>query len=64
MPNLLKLRVLCRPASLREVRDCVDTLDNLPLETFDAVKLATNKLGSNSIGHSGLGEDDHIDGES
>jgi two-component sensor histidine kinase len=61
VPDSLTLRVLCRPASLREVRRSVDTLDNLPPRTFDAVKLATNELVSNSIAHAGLGEDDHIE---
>jgi two-component sensor histidine kinase len=61
MATSLNLRVRCRPESLREVRDAVDTLDTLDQRTFDAVKLATNELVANSVGHSGLGEDAYIE---
>jgi two-component sensor histidine kinase len=60
MPTSFNLRVRCRPESLREVRDAVE-LDDLDQGTFDAVKLVTNELAGNSIGHSGLGEDDYIE---
>jgi len=61
MATSLSLRVSCRPEALREVRDAVDTLDTLDQRTFDAVKLATNELVANSIGHSGLGKDAYIE---
>ena len=61
MANSVKLQVRCRPESLREVRDSVDTLNSLSTRAFDAVKIATNELVANSVGHSDLGEDDHID---
>jgi len=61
MATSLSLRVSCRPEALREVRDAVDTLDTLNQRTFDAVKLATNELVANSVGHSGLGGDAYIE---
>ena len=61
MANFITLQIPCRPASLTELRDSVDRLDNLPTRTFDAVKLATNELVANSIKHSGLDENDQID---
>jgi anti-sigma regulatory factor (Ser/Thr protein kinase) len=61
MATLLRVQVRCRPESLREVRDAVDTLADLDQRIFDAVKLVTNELVGNSIGHSGLGEDDYIE---
>src|SRR4029453_10474557 len=61
MATSLRVQVRCRPESLREVRDAVDTLDDLDQRIFDAVKLVTNELVGNSIGHSGLGEDDYIE---
>ena len=61
MATSLSLRVSCRPEALREVRDAVDTLDTLNQRTFDAVKLATNELVANSVGHSGLGGDASIE---
>ena len=61
MATSLSLRVRCRPESLREVRDAVDTLDTLDQRTFDAVKLAANELVANSVAHSGLDEDDYIE---
>jgi two-component sensor histidine kinase len=61
MATSLSLRVRCRAESLQEVRDAVDTLDTLDQRTFDAVKLATNELVANSVGHSGLGEDAYIE---
>jgi len=60
MANAVNLQVRCRAASLREVRAAVDTLDNLPLRTFDAVKLAANELVANSIRHSDLSESEQI----
>jgi two-component sensor histidine kinase len=60
MVTSLNLRVSCRPESLQEVRDAVDTLDTLDQRTFDAVKLVTNELVGNCIGHSGLGQGDDI----
>ena len=61
MATSFSLQVRCRPDSLRAVRDAVDTLDTLDQRTFDAVKLVTNELVGNSVGHSGLGEDDYIE---
>ena len=61
MATSFSLQVRCRPESLRAVRDAVDTLDALDQRTFDAVKLATNELVGNSVGHSGLDDDVYIE---
>ena len=61
MATSFSLQVRCRPESLQAVRDAVDTLDALDQRTFDAVKLVTNELVGNSVGHSGLGGDAHIE---
>jgi two-component sensor histidine kinase len=61
MATSFSLQVRCRPESLQAVRDAVDTLDALDQRTFDAVKLVTNELVGNSVGHSGLGDDAHIE---
>jgi two-component sensor histidine kinase len=61
MATSLNLQVSCRPESLRDVRDAVDTLDTLDQRTLDAVKLVTNELVSNSVGHSGMSPDDYIE---
>jgi hypothetical protein len=37
------------------------TLDHLPPATHDALKLVATELASNSLRHSGLGDDDHFD---
>ena len=61
MATSFNLQVPCRPESLQEVRDAVDTLDTLDQRTFDAVKLVTNELVGNSVAHSDLDEDDYIE---
>ena len=61
MATSFSVHVPCQPESLREVRDAVDTLDDLDQRIFDAVKLVTNELVGNSVSHSGLGEDDYIE---
>jgi two-component sensor histidine kinase len=61
MATSFSLQVRCRPESLQAVRDAVDTLDALDQRTFDAVKLVTNELVGNSVGHSGLDDDAHIE---
>jgi two-component sensor histidine kinase len=60
MATSFSLQVRCRPESLQAVRDAVDTLDALDQRTFDAVKLVTNELVGNSVGHSGLDDDAYI----
>jgi two-component sensor histidine kinase len=55
------MQLSCRPESLRELRQAVDTLDDLAPSVADAVKIVANELAANSIRHSDLDENDPID---